>query len=274
MNQIKSFFGSRSFTIVFGLFVVLILWRLGLVLFPQFNTDTNVQIWAASYQFVAWCGAIIGFTFAKKWGGFKSLLGRTALAFSFGLLAQSFGQSVFSWYFYSGNTLPYPSLADLGFFGSIPFYIYGTACLAKLAGSQFSLRSSLNKVWAVLIPVAILGASYLVFLKDYQFDPTQPVLKAFLDFGYPLGQAIYISLAIIAYIFSKNILGGVMRKAIILFIVALAVQYAADYTFLYQSMHGTFVGGGVDDLMYLFAYFLMGTSLIQLGVIFHQIKNA
>ena len=240
---------------------------------PQYNTDNNLQIWAASYQIVAWCGAIIGFIFASKWGGFKSLLGRAVIGFSIGLLLQSFGQSVFSWYFYTGNTLPYPSLADLGFFGSIPFYIYGISCLSKVAGANFSLRSSVNKFWAIFLPAAILIASYAVFLRGYQFDPTQPWLKAFLDFGYPLGQAVYISIAILAYIFSKNILGGIMRAVIMSFIIALVAQYVADYTFLYQSMHNTFVGGGIDDCLYLLAYFLMSISLVRLGVVFHQINS-
>ncbi len=272
--EAKTLFSYNTFNIVFYIFIFLAFWRLGLSLYPKFNVDTNIQIWAASYQIIAWVGAIIGLVFAKKWGGFKSLLGRTALAFSFGLLAQSFGQSVFSWYFYTGNELPYPSLADLGFFGSIPFYIYGVVSLAKVSGSKFSIRTSLNKVWAVVIPLAALVASYMVFLRGYEFDSTQPMLKAFLDFGYPLGQAIYVSIAVVAYMFSKNMLGGVMRKVIVMFIIALAAQYLADYTFLYQSMHGTFVGGGIVDGMYMFAYFLMALSLVQLGVVFHQIKNA
>ena len=274
MTEFKSLFKYRSFNFVFALFVFLIVWRVGLAVLPSFNTDANIQIWAASYQIVAWCGAIIGFVFAEKWGGYKSLLGRAALGFSLGLLMQSFGQSVFSWYFYTGNALPYPSLADLGFFGSIPFYIYGMSCLSKVAGATFSLRSSVNKFWAIFIPAALLVASYAVFLRGYQFDPTQPLLKAFLDFGYPLGQAVYISIAILAYIFSKNILGGVMRNVILSFIFALAVQYIADYTFLYQSLHGTFVGGGIDDCLYLLAYTLMAVSLVRLGVIFHQINTS
>lgn len=273
MKELKKLFEYESFNLIFVLFLLLIVWRIGLAIVPMYNTDANVQIWAASYQVVAWSGAIIGFVFAKRWGGYKSLLGKAVLAFSFGLLAQSFGQSVFSWYFYTGNTLPYPSLADLGFFGSIPFYIYGMSCLSKVAGATFSLRSSVNKFWAIFIPAAILVASYAVFLRGYQFDPTQPLLKAFLDFGYPLGQAIYISIAILAYIFSKDILGGVMRNVILSFILALAIQYVADYTFLYQSMHGTFVGGGLDDCLYVLAYFFMSVSLVRLGVIFHQINN-
>ena len=272
MEQLKKFFNYGSFIIIFSILVVMVAWRLVLI-FPQYKSGINVQVWAASYQIMAWVGAVIGLIFAKKWGGFKSLLGRTALAFSFGLLAQSFGQCVFSWYFYSGNTLPYPSLADLGFVASIPFYIYGISSLAQVAGSKFSLKSSVNKVWGIFIPALILAASYFVFLKNYQFDPTQPVLKAILDFGYPLGQAIYISIALVAYVFSKDILGGVMRQVVLFFIWALIAQYAADYTFLYQSMHGTFVGGGIDDCLYLTSYFLMSLSLVQLGVVFHQIDT-
>ena len=58
------------------------------------------------------------------------------------------------------------------------------------------------------------------------------------------------------------------------FIVALVGQYVADFTFLYQSSRGTFVGGGIDDYLYLFSYFLMSVALIQLALTFKRIKKS
>lgn len=269
----KKTFGHKLFFLIIFLFIALTIWRLFLIFLPLKNLDIKVQIWAASYQVVAWVGAVIGLIFSKLWGGYKSVVGKAILAFSIGLLAQSFGQSVFSYYFYTGIQAPYPSLADLGFFGSIPFYIYGIISLAKVSGARISLKSLTNRIKVIFIPLALLFASYLVFLKGYQFDLTQPI-KVFLDFGYPLGQAVYISIAILAYLLSRKILGGIMKKSIIFFIFALVAQYIADYVFLYQSSRGTFIGGGISDYIYLISYFIMAISLIQIGKIFYKIQNS
>lgn len=273
MNSIKDLFSHKSFTLIFVLFTILLVWRIILLFSSAPNLDIQIQVWAASYQIVAWAGAIIGLALSKRWGGYKSIVGRAAIAFSLGLLAQSFGQSVFSYYFYTGNELPYPSLADVGFFGSIPFYIYGISLLAKVSGVRFSLTNVTGKLSAIVIPAIILGVSYLVFLRGYQFDVTHPV-RIMLDFGYPLGQAIYISIAILAYILSRNFLGGMMRGTILFFIFALAAQYVSDYTFLFQSMRGSFVGGGIVDVMYFVSYVIMSISLIELGLVFHRIRNS
>ena len=273
IKSIKTLFSYKSFIIITSAFLVFLIWRLVLAVSGNLSLDdVHIHVWAASYQIVAWLGAIIGLIFSRSWGSYKSIIGRAAIAFSAGLLAQSFGQSVFSYYFYTGSQAPYPSLADIGFFGSIPLYCYGIILLGKAAGAHISLRSSINKMYVIVIPFAILLTSYIFFLKDYEF--TSVNIRMFLDFGYPLGQAIYISLAILAYFLSRNTLGGLMKKPVLLFVAALVVQYACDYTFLYQSSRNIFVGGGLVDLMYLISYFIMSLALVKLIIVFEKIKNS
>src|SRR6185295_13042924 len=138
-----------------------------------------------------------GFYIAELWGGFKSLVGRANLAFAMGLLAQSFGQIVFSYFFYKGIDTPYPSIADIGFFGSIPFYIYGAFLLVQFYNNKKSISTVKNLSLVFIIPFGMLILSYIIFLNGYQFDWSNP-LTILLDFGYPLGQSIYVSLAILA----------------------------------------------------------------------------
>src|SRR5207247_941570 len=102
----------------------------------------------------------------------------------------------------------------------IPFYFYGAFMLAKASGAHISLRSYSSKIYTFIIPVILLSFSYYTFLKGYEVDPTQP-LKTFLDFGYPIGQAIYVSMALIAYILARKVLGGIMRLPVLFFIIAL-----------------------------------------------------
>ncbi len=272
-SHITRFFKSKAGWIALLLFLGLTAWRIGLNFYNTEYRDYTNQIWAASYQIMALWGVLCGLYYARLWGGWKSLVGRANIAFALGLCAQLFGQSTFSYFFYTGVDIPYPSIADIGFFGSIPFYVYGALLLIKVSGSKVSLQSWTNKIQAILIPIAMLTLSYFVFLSGYEFDWTQPI-KTFLDFAYPLGQAVYVSLAVLGFTLSRKLLGGIMRGPTLLFLIALVVQYISDYAFLYQSNAGTFVGGGMVDYLYLVSYFLMAVSLIQLAVAFKWIKES
>jgi hypothetical protein len=160
-------------------------------------------------------------------------------------------------------SIPYPSVGDIGYFGSVLFYIYAALQLAKAAGAKFSLRSHSKKVVAAILPLALLVASYVVFLRNYQFDFSSmgSTVAVFLDFGYPLGQATYIAIALVTYLVSQKLLGGVMKKKILLLLFALLIQYIADFTFLYAAKNGSPFPGGANDFMYLLAYTIMALAL-------------
>ncbi len=255
------------------LFLVLTGWWAILFFYFHGQLETKNLMWAAVYQLAALWGAIWGISIARSWGGAASLIGRAILMFSIGLLLQNFGQTVFSVYnLVLKIGVPYPSLADIGFFGSIPFYIYGTYLVGKVCGAKLSLRSYHNKAFALILPLVLLTVSYFFFLRGYVFDPNQP-LKTFLDFGYPFGQALYISLALLALIFSKSFLGGIMKNSMLLLLTGLCVQYIADFNFLYQAGNGTWLNGGYGDLLYLIAYTVMSFALIQFGTAFAKIRN-
>ncbi len=272
--------GSNKFNSAFirkisiGLFTVLSLWWIYVAFFLNNESVDSNLFWAASYQLMALYGAVFGLIVSKHWGGTKSALGKTLIFFSFGLALQVFGQSVYSYYnLFSKVEIPYPSLADIGYFFSIPFYVYGAILLGKVSGASLSFKSAQKKTLAIFVPLVALVLSYFIFLRGYEFDWLNP-LKILLDFGYPFGQAIYVSLALLVYLLSKNSLGGIMRTSVLTILFALIVQYAADYNFLYQAQHGTWVNGGYGDYIYLFAYFIMSLALINVGSAFEKIKNS
>lgn len=221
------------------------------------------EMFAATYGLMALWGGIVGLIVSRSWGGFSSVLGRAMIMFSIGLLLQEFGQLTYSYYIYFQHIdVPYPSVGDIGFFGSIPAYIYGIFLLGRAAGTHVSLRSYWGQAKAVLIPLVLLIISYMSFLVDYDLTEV-PVLTLLLDFGYPLGQAIYVSLAVLVFILSRSLLGGIMRMPLFLMLGALVMQYLSDYMFLYQNLKGTWVVGGMNDYLYLFSYTLMTLGLIS-----------
>jgi hypothetical protein len=233
----------------------------------------SVQWFGGTYGVIALIGSIIGFSAAQKWGGFKTVLGKALMFFSLGLLAQEVGQLIYTYYVYGAKIqIPYPSWGDAAYFGSVLLYITAAVYLTRLSGAKFTFKRMGYKVVAFLIPVLLLATSYWVFLHNHQYDTTKPV-TVFLDFGYPMGQAIYISLAITAYLLSRKMLGGLMRTGIILMILALFTQYISDFSFLYQSSRGTYLAGRWVDLLYLTSYFLMSVALIQFLSVYKEIKR-
>ena len=273
-NDTTNLFKENLFVKILSFFfLVLTIWWIsiyarGLVEGPENNSFTLI------YPLFSLVGSIAGLFVAEKWGGFKSLMGKVICTFSFGLLAQFLGQVLYAYYIYiQGIEVPYPSMGDIGYFGSVIFYIIASIYLARIAGFKFSFRSFEGKFLSVLIPSALLIFSYLLFLKGYEYDWSNK-LKIFLDFGYPLGQAIYVSISILAYFMSREILGGLLRRPIIFILASLVFQYLCDFTFLYQVSRGTWYVAGVNDYMYFTSYFIMTLSLVNLGVVFNKIRNS
>lgn len=266
-QRVGTFLRDKTFKILAILFIVLLIWWGSLqVLGYEDTSEYRNLIWGASYQILALLGGVSGLVAAKGWGGKKSIMGRSIIAFALGLLLQTFGQTTFSIYnLFLQVDIPYPSMADIGFFGSIPPYIYGIILLAKASGIALSLKSFGKKIQALLLPLIMLIASYKLFLKDYEFEGVG-LLRIFLDFGYPLGQAIYISIAAVTYLLSRKVLGGIMKNKVLFILFALLVQYVADSNFLYQAINETWYNGGYGDLIYMIAYFVMAIGLIQLKI--------
>ncbi len=254
-----------SAKVALALLAILTVWWIVLqVVNGAGESGSRELLWAACYQSLALWGGIWGIIIARAWGGTKSVMGRAILAFALGLLFENIGQTVFSYYnLFLNVEVPYPSLADIGFFGSIPFYIYGAAMIGKASGVTISLRSFGNKLQAAIVPLVMLGLSYFFFLSTYEFDWSDP-LRVFLDFGYPLGQATYVSFALLVYLLTKKTLGGVMKNRVLFILIALIVQYCADYNFLSQAYAGSWRNGGYGDAIYMLAYFVMAVGLIRL----------
>jgi hypothetical protein len=263
----------RTFTIInAGLFVFYsIFWvainSLGLkeTMWANYFTD--------SYGIIAGVGGIAGLFVSRRWGGITSLLGKSLFLFSIGLLFNFLGQVSYAIYFYVYNIEnPYPSFGEVFYFGSVFIYIYAVWLFGKVSGTQISLKALRNRVIVFILPIFMMIASYLFFLRDYQIDASTPIIT-FLDFGYPLGEAILVSLSVLAYFLSRNVLGGMMRNRVLFFIGALIVQYIADSVFLYRTFEGIWYAAGLSDYIFVVAYFLMALALIKFGNAYYEVSK-
>ena len=266
LNYPRSSYLSVVATLLFSFFFI---WWIYLQLF----VEPGSILWpafASSYFVVALYGGVFGISTSLNWGGLKTLLGRAIFMFSLGLFAQVFGQTSYAFY---NNILKidmYPSIGDVGYFAAIPLYIYGLVLLSESSGIKINFQLFKKEPIALVVPVVMLLGAYFLFLQDYEFNFSQPV-KIFLDFGYPLGEAIYISLVIIIFILSRTILDGIMRSKALFLLIALFMQFIMDSFFVYD--YDNYTSGNYIDFLGLLAYYFMTIALLSLRSIQINVKN-
>lgn len=267
METLKKYWSAKILLILFVFFT---LWWFYMTIFlPKDNSF--YAYYGTYYGVIALWGGIWGIVISRHWGGLKSIMGKALIMLSLGLFAQEFGQIAYSYYiFILKIDVPYPSLGDIGFFGTIPFYIYAAFLIGRASGVNFSFKSYTHKLQAILIPLGILIFAYFTIFKNYPIDFTDP-LGTFLNYGYPTGQAIYISIALLAYTLTRNLLGGIMKPLILFIIFALGMQFIADYVFV--IFHEQYYPGSILDYMYVLAYFLMSFGILQLQTVLDKLKN-
>lgn len=259
----KTVLSSKSAYWIVVLYLVTLVWWVYIQIGNLTNT-TQAYLFDWFYGLIGLSGAVIGLHISfSKWGGWSSVIGRGLIFLSLGLIGQWFGLQVWTYFnIIAKIEAPYPSLADFGYFALIPAYTLGALMFASAAGAKFSLRTKSGKIGALFIPLIALVLSYILFLKDVGVDLANPV-KTFLDFGYPLGEIIPVSIALFTLTLSRGLLGGTMKSRILFLVGAFFFQFLTEYAFLYTAGMNTYVNGGWNDLMYATSYTIMSLGLIS-----------
>jgi len=224
-------------------------------------THTKLSQWDYWYQtllaIIPLLGGIFGFMNSRKWGGLKSRLGQATFFIAAGLTTWGLGQ--FYWSYATIRQLaevPYPSWADLGYIVSWPLWAAGMILLALAAGARFSIRrhAPVKLYGGVLVLSAIIiAASYyllIVVARQGLALDGESALRSFFDLAYPIGDVIIITIAALTYTFLFRYLGGRYRLAIGFIIGGYALNYFADFVFVYVTTKGTYYNGHFVDLMY------------------------
>ena len=271
--NLKQLFNNRVAKVIIVIYAILVFFWIWIII-NDLKEGTFNNLYGALYPLISLVGGLYGiFLVSKKWGGYKSVIGKGIFFLSLGLLAEVFGQWAWSYYVIIQKIeVPYPSIADIGYFAIIPLYIYAMYNFAKASGIKMGLKSFFGKIQAIIIPLLMVIIAYFLFFKNIPLDFSNP-LKIFLDFGYPGFEIIAVSIAILTYSLSRNVLGGIMKFKILFIVFALVFQYVTDYIFLYQVGVGTYYNGGIVDLLYTTSFMIMALAIIDLGSAFEKIKN-
>ena len=214
-------------------------------------------------------GGILGIKNSMSWGGLKSAMGRATLFISLGLLAWGGGMVIWNYYlFFTNIEVPYPSLADVIFILSWPLWSYGLIELSKAIGAQFGWHNMLNKKRIFFVSaIFIIASFYLLFgvARQWSVALADGGLKLFFDLFYPIGSIIISTLVALIYWLSRNLIGGVYKKPVMILLFGFMINYIGDFTFSYTTTKGTYFNGHIADFIFTTAMFAisLGLSLLH-----------
>lgn len=223
---------------------------------------TETYLFGFSYALIALIGGLNGLWISRVWGGWRSIMGKGIIFLSLALLGLWAGQTIWSIYNFQGQVIPYPSYADIGYFSIIPLSMLSVLCFAKASGAKFSLKEVRGKIITIVVPLTVILIYYFILIKDLQ--PDSSLLKTFLDYGYPIGEALAISLTFVCFELSRHVLGGKMKSRMMYLMVALIFHFITECVFLFTQANGTYHNAGIVDLMYAISFTVLSLSLIYL----------
>lgn len=238
-----------------------VVWWLAINLFDVPDRDNFTD----SYSIIALIEAVVGIIAAKKWGLFKSKFGAAIGYFAVGLFLQFLGHFIYALYYRIGGIeLAYPSIGDVPFLLTGVAYVLAVYNLLKVIVFKNSIfKPRVVLVVGMSITVGLAWLMYVAFLHLAIRDERGTVYSL-VNSAYPIIQAFYFLIGIVALMQAKRMAGGKMLVSVSVMLVALIVQYVADFSFLYQSYNATWRAAGSNDLIYVIAYGLMALAILKI----------
>ena len=196
----------------------------------------------------------------KRYGpGSGAEFGRAWQLFLFGAVSWLIAEVTWSAYALLLNTpVPYPSLADV-------FYVAGYAFFGS--GLMYYLKTfhqRLDRGDLVLVVGTLAVASFLVGVTlagPVLLSSAPPLTKAF-DLMYPMLDVVLLAGAAFGLSVFR---AGRLGRPWLLIVMAMLVDVAADVVFSYMYAQGTYAYGTASDLLYIWAYVILGLAFYQHG---------
>ena len=189
--------------------------------------------------------SIFSFWVAKKYWG-STVFGKAYLALGIGYAFYTAGDSM--WYYYEVilQAAPYPSFADIGYFGFYPFAIYHLRTNIHYFKRQLDKRHKINLL-AIPLGSCLIYSFFSLFVVDTSAglfhttvsSSTEIIPIEFLiGLAYVVATTVTFSLALIgAQIFRSGKLGSAWG----LLLLGIALNTVADYYYYYSENFGEYL---------------------------------
>jgi hypothetical protein len=177
----------------------------------------------------------------------------------FGILL---GQLVLTYYRFTGQGVPFPTVADLFFvLGTIALVVALMAFVRAYAASGFPLGPK-GQLWTVGIGGVLVGAALVVPLLRPVLAAPAPLLEKALNLAYPTLDFLTLVPALLLLWFSLRFRGGRVGAVWGALVAGILFTTIADVTFGFFSILGRSDLGAVIDALYLLAYGCLAASAL------------
>lgn len=251
-----------------GFFVLIVINWIGIQISGIKDTPINL-LFSFATAVLAFAGGVMGMWVSRNWGWLKSAVGKAVFFLSLGTTVWSLGNFVWSFYNFVLHTeMPYPSLADVGYTLAVPLWVLGVLYLSRATGARFSLRNMKGRAYAIILALIAAFASYYflyVVARESSIDVEGGLLKVFLDFYYPIGDWVILTMSLLLFGLSVKYLGGKFRVPVFITILGFVLMFAADFSFSYSTTVGTYYNGNFPDLLFAIAVFVISLGVDSLN---------
>ena len=219
-------------------------------------------------SFIPLVGGIFIMSGSNQWKGEGGLIHKGLFFTGLGVIFWASGCLIWSFYnFFLHTSAPYPSLADLGYAPSVFFYCLGAIYLSRGAGADLGWNKKYAKFFIIVVPILMFIFSYYILVtvarSGILFDPTDPLMKTVLDFAYPIGDFVSLTISLVLSGLYFNFLVPKYRWGIVSVLLGMAAMFFGDFVFSYTTTRGTYYNGNIGDFL-----FTLGMFLLTFGALF------
>lgn len=228
----------------------------GMILEPSRGSPsvTRYLISAVGQFLIILVAAFIGFNMVKSFT-FKSVIGKSIAFISLGMLSWGIGSLVWLYYNIMLQTeVPYPSLADVGFLGTIPLATCGLFLLLKNIKIKFDAKIIFK---VIAIPIVVFLFTYWLFIHS-KLGENVSTLEKILNVTYPMGDVVFLSFTIVILSLTK---GAKLFRSISMICAGFIIQTIADFSFSWTTATGTYYSGNWVDVLFALAFFTLGIGM-------------
>ncbi|MDD4653599.1 MAG: hypothetical protein PHQ34_15355, partial [Methanothrix sp.] len=170
-----------------------------------------------------------------------------------------FGDVLFAYYDLILKQSTSPSIADIFYLLAYPLFLAGILSLPSAELKPSERAKLLLDTWIVLIS-AVLVYWWLIIAPTIEQNLGTDPLTMFLAVAYPIGDLILL-FALIELLFRRR--RNLGKNPFVFLGLFCAGNIFADAIYMSESMAGTYVSGGPQDMIWIFSYLMIGLAGIS-----------
>ena len=172
------------------------------------------------------------------------------------LSAASWGSGMVVWAFYefTGRELPYPSLADVGYLGAVPFAVAALLLLPTAADSAAGrIRTVID---GLMIAGSLLLFSWIVILGQLFSAEESNWMTHAIGLAYPIGDIVLVTIVLYVMLRTRRAAGADMVPLGLIGFGIVCLSFA-DTAFVYLTTTDAYSSGNPIDAGWFIGYLLI-----------------